>query len=70
MNSAMPVSASEGVARDYNPNFRHTDYFKVYNSLMNDPRLLAAARQYVDQVPVCAPPDRKPAAMTLQKMIS
>ena len=46
MNSAMPVSASEGVARDYNPNFRHTDYFKVYNSLMNDPRLLAAARQY------------------------
>ena len=46
MNSAMPVSASEGVARDYNPNFRHTDYFKVYNSLMNNPRLLAAARQY------------------------
>ena len=46
MNSAMPVSTSEGVARDYNPNFRHTNYFKVYNSLMNDPRLLAAARQY------------------------
>lgn len=46
MNSAMPVASNEGVARDYNPNFRHTDYFKVYNSLMNDPRLLAAARQY------------------------
>lgn len=46
MNSAMPVSTNEGVARDYNPNFHHTDYFKVYNSLMNDPRLLAAARQY------------------------
>ncbi len=46
MNSAMSVSVNEGVARDYNPNFRETNYYKVYNGLINDPRLLAAARQY------------------------
>ncbi len=46
MNSAMPVFKNEGVARDYNPNFRETSYYKVYNSLINDPRLLAAARKY------------------------
>ncbi len=46
MNSAMAVFASEGVARDYNPNFRETNYYKVYNSLINDPRLLDAARRY------------------------
>ncbi len=46
MNSAMTVSVNEGVARDYNPNFRETNYYKVYNGLINDPRLLAAARQY------------------------
>ncbi len=46
MNSAMPVFTNEGVARDYNPNFRETNYYKVYNSLINDPRLLAAAEQY------------------------
>ena len=46
MNSAMPVAKSEGVARDYNPNFKQTSYFRVYNSLMNDPRLLDAAQKY------------------------
>lgn len=46
MNSAMIVTKNEGVARDYNPNFRETSYYKVYNGLINDPRLLSAARQY------------------------
>lgn len=46
MNSAMPVSSNEGVSRDYNPNFKDTDYYKVYNSLINDPRLLEAAQKY------------------------
>lgn len=46
MNSAMPVTANEGVSRDYNPNFKDTDYYKVYNSLINNPRLLDAAREY------------------------
>lgn len=46
MNSALPISKSEGFARDYNPNFKETNYYKVYNSLINDPRLLEAARQH------------------------
>ena len=46
MNSALPISKSEGFSRDYNPNFRETNYYKVYNSLINDPKLLEAARRY------------------------
>lgn len=46
MQSAMLVSKNEGVARDYNPNFKETDYFKVYNSLINDERLIKAAQEY------------------------
>lgn len=46
MQSALPVTRSEGVSRDFNPHFKETNYFKVYNSLINDPRLLNAARHY------------------------
>ena len=46
MQSALPLFKNEGVARDFNPNFKETSYFKVYNSLINDPRLLDAARKY------------------------
>ncbi len=46
MNSAVPVSKNEGVARDYNPHFRETDYYRIYNSLINDPRLLASAKKH------------------------
>lgn len=46
MQSALPVTRSEGVSRDFNPHFKETNYFKVYNSLINDPRLLDAARRY------------------------
>jgi CDP-glycerol glycerophosphotransferase (TagB/SpsB family) len=46
MQSAVPVAVSEGFARDYNPNFKETDYYRVYNGLINDPRLLDAARKY------------------------
>lgn len=46
MQSAMLVTKNEGVERDYNPNFKHTDYFKIYNSLINDKRLIKAAKQY------------------------
>lgn len=46
MNSVLPVQKSEGFARDYNPNFKETNYYKVYNSLINDPRLLDAARAH------------------------
>lgn len=46
MNSALPVTKNEGVARDYNPNFKETNYYKVYNGLINDPLLLNAAKKY------------------------
>lgn len=46
MQSAIPVSKSESFARDYNPNFKETEYYRVYNGLINDPRLLDAARKY------------------------
>lgn len=46
MQSAMLVTKNEGVARDYNPNFKNTSYFKVYNSLINDKRLIDAAKKY------------------------
>lgn len=46
MQSAMLVTKNEGVARDYNPNFKSTSYYKVYNSLINDERLIEAAKKY------------------------
>lgn len=46
MQSAMLVTKNEGVARDYNPNFKSTSYYKVYNSLINDKRLIEAAKKY------------------------
>ncbi len=46
MNSVLPPEQGESVARAYNPHFKETDYYRVYNSLINDPRLLAAAKQY------------------------
>ena len=46
MQSAMLVTKNEGVARDYNPHFKETNYYKVYNSLINDERLLESARKY------------------------
>ena len=46
MQSAMLVSKNEGVARDYNEHFKDTSYFKVFNSLINDKRLLDAADRY------------------------
>lgn len=46
MQAAVPVTKNEGVARDYNPLFKESSYYKVYNSLINDERLVNAARQY------------------------
>ena len=46
MNSVLPVTKNEGVARDYNPNFKETNYYKIYNGLINDPLLLNAAKKY------------------------
>ena len=45
MQASMRIRTSEGEARDYNPLFKETSYFRVYNSLINDPRLLEAAKR-------------------------
>ena len=46
MQAAVPVRTSEGEQRDYNPLFKESTYFKVYNALINDPRLIEAAKKY------------------------
>jgi CDP-glycerol glycerophosphotransferase (TagB/SpsB family) len=46
MQAAVPVRTSEGEQRDYNPLFKESAYFKVFNALINDPRLLEAAKKY------------------------
>ena len=46
MQSARAVTKNEGVARDYNTSFKETEYFKVYNSLINNKRLIEAAEKY------------------------
>ena len=46
MQSAMQVTKNEGVERDYNPFFKDTPYYQVYNSLINDTRLLKAAEEH------------------------
>lgn len=35
-----------GTAKTYNPQFKTTKYFEIYNNLINDPRLLEAAQKY------------------------
>lgn len=36
----------KGYMHDYSPNFKHTEYFKLYNALINDERLIACAKQH------------------------
>ncbi|MCD8012936.1 MAG: CDP-glycerol glycerophosphotransferase family protein [Lachnospiraceae bacterium] len=46
MNSVLPAFHGESNARRYNPHFKSTNYYRVYNGLINDPRLLEAAARY------------------------
>ena len=46
MQAAVTVRKNEGVQRDYNPFFKETAYYKVYNDLIHHPRLLEAAKEY------------------------
>lgn len=45
MYNALPVTTSEGEQRAYNPEFKHTEYFRVYNNLINHKRLIDCARE-------------------------
>lgn len=46
MYNALPVTTSEGEQRGYNPEFKNSTYFHVYNDLINNKRLLACAKQF------------------------
>ncbi|SDB34401.1 CDP-glycerol glycerophosphotransferase family protein [Eubacterium oxidoreducens] len=46
MQAAAPVRKSESQQRDYNPMFKESSYYKVYNALINHPRLIEAAKKY------------------------
>ena len=46
MQAAVPVRTSEGEQRDYNPLFKESTSFQVFNALINDPRLIEAAKKY------------------------
>lgn len=45
MYNAMPVTASEGQVRDYNPDFKNTTYYHIYNNLINNEKLLSTAKK-------------------------
>lgn len=45
MYNALPVRTSEGEQRGYNPEFKYTTYFKVYNDLINHKRLIECAKE-------------------------
>lgn len=45
MYNAMPVKTSEGEQRAYNPEFKHTTYFKIYNDLINNEKLISCAKR-------------------------
>jgi hypothetical protein len=46
MYNALPVVTSEGEQRGYNPDFKNSTYFHVYNNLINHERLIETAKQY------------------------
>lgn len=45
MYNAMPVTTSEGEQRTYNPEFQHTTYYKIYNDLINNQKLIDTAKR-------------------------
>ena len=44
MYNALPVTTSEGEQRGYNPEFKYTTYYQVYNNLINHERLIRCAK--------------------------
>jgi CDP-glycerol glycerophosphotransferase (TagB/SpsB family) len=46
METSAPLSHNEGKKRLYNPIFKDTEYFRVYNSLITNERLIACAREH------------------------
>lgn len=45
MYNAMPVTTSEGEQRSYNPDFKYTVYYRIYNDLINNQKLIETAKR-------------------------
>lgn len=45
MYNAMPVITSEGEQRAYNPEFKETTYYHIYNDLINNQKLINTAKE-------------------------
>lgn len=45
MYNAMPVTTSEGEQRSYNPDFKNTVYYRIYNDLINNQKLIETAKR-------------------------
>lgn len=45
MYNALPVTTSEGEQRGYNPDFKNTEYFHIYNRLINNEKLIECAKK-------------------------
>lgn len=45
MYNAMPVTTSEGEQRAYNPDFKNTVYYRIYNDLINNEKLISTAKE-------------------------
>ncbi len=45
MYNAMPVTTSEGEQRSYNPEFKNTVYYRIYNDLINNQKLIETAKR-------------------------
>ena len=45
MYNALPVTTSEGEQRGYNPEFKNTVYYQIYNNLINHERLIECAKE-------------------------
>lgn len=45
MYNAMPVTTSEGEQRSYNPEFKNTTYYRIYNDLINNEKLIDTAKR-------------------------
>lgn len=45
MYNAMPVTTSEGEQRSYNPDYKNTVYYRIYNDLINNQKLIETAKR-------------------------
>ena len=45
MYNAMPVTTSEGEQRSYNPEYKTTVYYRIYNDLINNQKLIETAKR-------------------------